>query len=274
MNVSYQNYYAQQARREVKFSTACAIPFIGIPVGLIRAILGAKQALEGFIHFAKKDKSLSPHGWVQIKHGLANILAGCIEAIPLIGTISAICRVVFDSDTKLFMPYPNQAVGQREHEILQALQPESKPQPAVIAEEILAPVPEPMVDISSERGASAEPEPAAGLVSVEVSCPSLATSSSKQEPAADQVPQPVYDLSQLLAQSHADSDIHVNIEEAKKHLKVYEERLAHYNQKNVDGSLESQSEKVIQTEEIKDAIKTTLQILEKMEKFNNIFLIK
>lgn len=255
MNVNYQNYYVQHASQEADFSAVCAVPFIGILTGLIRAILGAKQALSGVINLAKKDTSLSQHGWVQIKHGLANVAAGCVEAIPFIGTISAICRVAFDNNSKLFMSYPR---SQPAHATKQPSPPQP-PQPA------LDPVPQPTTHLAQMPEHTSAPSPALDLVP-----------ESAMEPAS----QPTFDLAlQFTFQLNSASNILTNIEDTKKQLKVYEERLALFDRKSFapDGDPEygkapvdiHVDQKIINLETMTDALKTTLQILERMEKFTN-----
>jgi len=80
-----------------------AIPFIGIPIGLSKVILGGAQAASAIAIvtltaipalFQNEDtKKLFFRAFKHIPHGIGNIIAGVFEAIPIAGSICMCIRL-------------------------------------------------------------------------------------------------------------------------------------------------------------------------------------
>lgn len=104
-------------------SKAAIVPVVGTVTGALKVVGGVIQvtaaiatAILLFIPALATGeiKSLGLHSWTHIKHGAANILAGIIEAIPLVGTIASFRRTLDydhpfysggESRKGKFMPY-------------------------------------------------------------------------------------------------------------------------------------------------------------------------
>lgn len=106
-------------------STAAVVPVVGTVTGALKVAGGAVQvtaavacAILLIIPLAIMGEegavdSLMDHCWTHIKHGMGNILAGTLEAIPLVGTIGYIWRNSLYASTintpysqlEKFMPY-------------------------------------------------------------------------------------------------------------------------------------------------------------------------
>lgn len=88
------------SRVEWRLGFAAIIPILGTIPALIRVALGAVQftlalassATSLFLSFSKIGRDILLHSLRHIVHGLANILAGVLEAIPLVGSLIAGCR--------------------------------------------------------------------------------------------------------------------------------------------------------------------------------------
>lgn len=103
-------------------STGAAVPVVGTLVGVLKAAGGLIQTIAAvacaillFIPAALMGKvnTLMDNSWAHIKHGLANVLAGTIEAIPIVGTLGYFHRsLIYMSVTNIpysllekYMPY-------------------------------------------------------------------------------------------------------------------------------------------------------------------------
>ena len=300
MDTNYQNYYARHACQEANFSAVCAVPLIGIPVGLIRAILGLTQAISGGFNFTQKDQSLSHHGWIQIKHGLSNIVAGCMEAIPFIGTISAIFRNMFAPETQLFIAYPKKRVaGQLISSThrpaspscpLPRLAPAFEPPlpPALI--EIPLPVIKPTPPPASFLAPKPALEPVLPAASIEVLQPvielgsppaSLLAPKPALEPVLPSVSteelQPVIELGspplsslilQLMSEPKPVSNIWTDIENTKEQLRSYEKKLAEFD-RNAEWVAASKNHKNFKEGESPEVWKSLVEI-HVDQKFSNL----
>lgn len=87
-------------------SDIAAYPIAGTLAGSTKIALGTTQFLTALAcgillsipAIATCDLSLLNHSWTHMKHGLGNIVAGILEAIPLFGTILFGLRVVKSID--------------------------------------------------------------------------------------------------------------------------------------------------------------------------------
>ena len=78
---------------ERALSIGAAIPVIGTVAGLSKVLIGVAQVIVGIVggiftlpaRFMDNSK-LNDHFWTHAKHGIGNIVAGTLEAIPLVGT--------------------------------------------------------------------------------------------------------------------------------------------------------------------------------------------
>lgn len=103
-------------------STVAIVPGAGAVAGAFKIVIGLIQittavacAILLFIPAAAmgEEGSLMEYCWTHIKHGVGNILAGLLEAIPLLGTAIAIQRDMDSrwstertpSEAGKFMPY-------------------------------------------------------------------------------------------------------------------------------------------------------------------------
>lgn len=110
---------------ENKLSFVSAIPIIGTLAGGAKVLMGAGQGLTALAYGALTfipavytgDYSSLKYSWTHIKHGLGNMGAGTVEAIPLVQTALYGLRVVrgdgksdfqaylYTGHEKKFMPY-------------------------------------------------------------------------------------------------------------------------------------------------------------------------
>ena len=81
-----------------------AIPFIGIPIGASKVILGVAQSVSAIALFTltaipalfqnENSKKLFFRAFKHIPHGIGNIIAGVFEAIPIVGSICMCIRLL------------------------------------------------------------------------------------------------------------------------------------------------------------------------------------
>lgn len=86
---------------ERKTTEAALIPLVGTVAGALKVVGGAVQVISAiacaillFIPALARGElgTLMGHSWTHLKHGLGNILAGTIEAIPLVGSVAAFLK--------------------------------------------------------------------------------------------------------------------------------------------------------------------------------------
>ena len=81
---------------ENRLSYISAYPVIGTPFGAIKILFGASQSIIAATvtifslipAAATKKWSLTKYSWTHVKHGIGNIIAGVIESIPIVQTLS------------------------------------------------------------------------------------------------------------------------------------------------------------------------------------------
>ncbi len=88
---------------EVDLAFFCAIPIVGVLPGALRVALGSIQTIialfagvffgMGFLMQVKGCDAPCKKATTHVVHGLGNIMAGLIEGMPLIGTISYLFRL-------------------------------------------------------------------------------------------------------------------------------------------------------------------------------------
>jgi hypothetical protein len=85
---------------ENSLSELSPFPIIGTVMGVSKIFVGATQlltatalAIFALIPAAIGDFTLLNHSWTHIKHGLGNVVAGVIEALPIIQTIFYLVRM-------------------------------------------------------------------------------------------------------------------------------------------------------------------------------------
>jgi hypothetical protein len=93
-------------------SLGAMIPFIGSPFALIKMKVGFVQmisatafALYAISYAGSKDlekRDIHKQAIEHIGHGAVNILTGLIEAIPVIGTVTGIVRLIKNGGPSLF----------------------------------------------------------------------------------------------------------------------------------------------------------------------------
>lgn len=105
---------------ENALTVGAAVPILGVVPAAAKIILGIAQVVAGiaFILFdgimnglsglykSYKDEGAASFGARHIVHGLANIAAGAVEAIPLVGTISLLVRLRKAENIKEFVMEP------------------------------------------------------------------------------------------------------------------------------------------------------------------------
>lgn len=88
---------------ENKLSYIGGFPVIGTVAGVVKISMGLIQTIGGlsagiFLSISaacqkNKDWTLALYAWTHVKHGLGNIIAGTLEAIPFVGLIMNVIRV-------------------------------------------------------------------------------------------------------------------------------------------------------------------------------------
>lgn len=86
---------------ENKLTGISAYPILGTLAGCTKILIGAAQSITalacGILFLIPtaitKDCSLLKYCWTHIKHGLGNIAAGIVEAIPLVQSVAYVARV-------------------------------------------------------------------------------------------------------------------------------------------------------------------------------------
>ena len=80
-------------------SSAAAPPIVGTVAGLTKTLMGVAQAIVGLVcgvltlpERCMKDAYLNDRFWTHVKHGVGNIAAGLLEAIPIVGLFMYINR--------------------------------------------------------------------------------------------------------------------------------------------------------------------------------------
>jgi len=129
MSINFTNIDKTIDKWETKLTEFAAIPVAGTLAGGVKILMGAAQAITALvvgilllIHTAcTGNGSLVEHSWIHITHGLGNMVAGTLEAIPLLGTglyylrdakalaapYAPLVLKIAPSQESKFMPYPS-----------------------------------------------------------------------------------------------------------------------------------------------------------------------
>lgn len=86
---------------ERALSIGAAFPVVGTVAGLSKVLIGVAQTIVGLAGGiltlparCMDNAALNDHFWTHAKHGIGNIVAGTLEAIPLVGTGMFIARLI------------------------------------------------------------------------------------------------------------------------------------------------------------------------------------